>query len=45
MNWVQIVTQYYQSGFYTTDQVKVFVAKGKITATDYKNITGTDYAA
>ncbi len=30
---------------YTIEQVKVFVSKGKITAEQYKTITGQDYVA
>jgi uncharacterized XkdX family phage protein len=45
MDWLKICTDYYNAGYYDNTSLKVFVAKGKITATDYKNITGTDYVA
>lgn len=45
MNWVDTITRYYQSGFYTAIQVAIFVAKGKITVTDYQSITGQAYIA
>lgn len=45
MNWTQICTTYYQAGYYTNDSLKVFVVKGKITATDYQTITGIAYVA
>lgn len=43
MDWKKIISQYYNSGYYTTDQVKVFVVKDKITPTDYQGITGIAY--
>lgn len=43
MDWVKIITQYFNSGYYMVDQVKVFVVKGKITPTDYQTITGIVY--
>lgn len=45
MDWNKIVSDYYNAGYYTVDQVKVFVAKGKITAEQYSIITGDDYTA
>jgi len=45
MNWVKVVTDYYNAGYYTADQVKTFVVKGKITADDYQTITGQAYVA
>lgn len=44
MDWVKTITTYYQAGYYTVDQVKVFVAKGKITADQFLAITGQYYA-
>lgn len=35
----------YKYGWATLDQMKQAVAKGLITAADYKTITGEDYAA
>lgn len=43
MDWVAIITRYYNAGYYTADQVKIFVEKLKITADDYKTITGDTY--
>jgi uncharacterized XkdX family phage protein len=43
MNWVETVSKYYKAGYYTNEQVKIFVVKGKITATDYENIIGIAY--
>ena len=45
MNWIKICTDYYNAGYYNNDSLKVFVAKGKITATDYQNITRIEYVA
>ncbi len=45
MNWLKIVSDYYNAGYYTVDQVKVFVAKGKITADQFLAITGQAYIA
>lgn len=39
------VKKYYDRGFYTKAQVADFVAKGKLTAAQYKEITGEDYEA
>lgn len=35
----------YDNGYATTDQLKIWVAKGKITSDNYKTITGIDYTA
>lgn len=43
MNWYDICTNYYKAGYYNEITLKVFVLKGKITATDYKSITSIDY--
>lgn len=43
MDWNKIVGGYYKEGYYIIEQVKVFVSKGKITAEQYKAITGQDY--
>jgi len=34
---------YYDAGYWTKDMVKKAVVKGKITAEQYKEITGEDY--
>ena len=45
MDWFKTVSTFYAAGYYTVNQVKVFVIKGKITAEQYKTITGQDYNA
>lgn len=45
MDWFTTVQTYYKAGYYTIDQVKVFVAKGKITADQFQQITGQAYTA
>lgn len=45
MNWYQICSDYYKAGYYTNASLKIFVEKGKITADQYKIITGIDYVA
>ena len=45
MNWVKICTDYYKAGYYNDTSLKVFVVKGKISATDYQTITGIAYVA
>mgnify|MGYP002623675772 CR=1 FL=1 len=37
------IKKYYDRGFYTKEQVANFVKKGKLTAEQYKEITGYDY--
>ena len=37
------VKKYYNLGFYTDEQVAVFVQKGKITPKQYEEITGHPY--
>lgn len=45
MDWFKTISNFYIAGYYTNDQVKVFVVKGKITAEQYLTITGIDYVA
>lgn len=45
MDWFKTVSNFYTSGFYTNDQVKVFVTKSKITSDQYQQITGQAYTA
>jgi uncharacterized XkdX family phage protein len=45
MDWFKVVKEYYDAGFYTVDQVKVFVQKDKITAVQFQEITGQEYLA
>lgn len=40
----KIVKRYYDKGIYSAEQVKTFVKAGKITAEEYKEITGEKYA-
>lgn len=39
----KIVKRYYDKGIYTKENVKVFVRARKITAEQYKEITGDTY--
>ena len=39
MDWFALIKRYYEAGRYTADQVQVFVAAGKITAAQAKQIT------
>lgn len=43
--WYDSVRRYYNMGFYTNEQMKIFVVAEFITAEQYKEITGEDYAA
>lgn len=43
MDWFEKVKRYYEKGIYKNEQVKVFVEGNKITAEQYKEITGEDY--
>lgn len=38
-----IVKRYYDKGYYSKDNVKLFVKTGDITKEQYKEITGEDY--
>ena len=40
MDWYGKVKRYYEKGFYSNEQVKIFVEVGKISAEEYKEITG-----
>lgn len=40
-----LVQQSYQAGWYTIDNVKIFVMAKMITKDEYKQITGQDYDA
>lgn len=39
----KVVKRYYDLGIYTKENVAMFVKAGKITAEQYKTITGDDY--
>ncbi|UQW98197.1 XkdX family protein [Rummeliibacillus sp. G93] len=45
MDWFKTISDFYKSGFYTDNQVKVFVVKGKITTEQFQQITNQTYAA
>ncbi len=39
----KIIKRFYDRGFYSSEDVGVFVASGKITAEQYEKITGKKY--
>lgn len=41
----KIVKRYYDMGIYSADDVGKFVMSGRLTAEQYKTITGQDYTA
>lgn len=41
MDWFAIVKRYYSAGYYTADNVQVFVSAKKITAEQAEEITGS----
>ncbi|MED0678498.1 XkdX family protein [Aneurinibacillus thermoaerophilus] len=43
--WYSAVKMYFDEGFYTTDDVKVFVGAKWITADEYQQITNEPYSA
>ena len=43
MDWFAVVKYYYNVGYYTKEQVAVFVQKGKITPQQYEEIVGEPY--
>lgn len=43
MDWFEKVQRYYNKGYYDKDDVRVFVKAKKITAEQFKEITGVDY--
>lgn len=44
-SWFNSVKRYYDLGVYDKADVATFVVKGRITADEYKLITGEDFAA
>lgn len=44
-DWYINIKYYYEKKYWTIDQVKVGVEKEKITAEQFKQITGEDYVA
>ena len=45
MDWFTICKTNYDAGYYNNTSLKSFVVKSKITAAQYKEITGIDYVA
>ena len=43
MQWYSLVKRYYDAGYYTNDNVRVFVEANKITAAQYQEITDEEY--
>jgi len=43
MSWFEKVKFYYERGLWDIERVKNAVIKGKITAEQFKEITGQDY--
>ncbi|MCI1930873.1 MAG: XkdX family protein [Clostridia bacterium] len=41
----KIVKRFFDKGIYSANDVSKFVLSGSLTSAEYKNITGTDYAA
>lgn len=41
----KIVKRYFERGIYNASDVATFVKAGKLTADEYKQITGQDYEA
>lgn len=42
--WFNSVKRYYEMGFYTKENVGTFVKANMITSTEFKAITGEEYA-
>lgn len=45
MDWYNFCKINFDLNIATTDSLKIYVAKGKITAEQYKEITSVDYVA
>jgi uncharacterized XkdX family phage protein len=45
IDWFKTVKENYEAEFYSKEQVKVFVVKGKITTEQFNEITGEPYQA
>ncbi|WP_297422074.1 XkdX family protein [Clostridium sp.] len=45
MDWYNFCKTNFNLGIATLDNLKIYVAKGKITAEQYKEITRADYVA
>lgn len=42
MNWFEKVKRYYGKGYYTNDDIIIFVKGNKISREQYKEITGVE---
>lgn len=45
MNWFEKVQRYYNWGYYSNENVAMFLKAGKITDKEYEIITGKEYVA
>lgn len=45
MDWFEFCKEYFDWGIANKDNLKIYVVKGKISAEQYKTITGIDYVA
>ena len=45
MEWFEKIKLYYETGLWDINRVKDAVVKGKITAEQFKEITGQDYGS
>lgn len=45
MNWFEKIKKYYEKSLWTKEMVRNGVVKGKITAEQYREITGEEYTA
>lgn len=45
MNWYNFCLNNFNAGIANADNLKIYVVKSKITADQYKTITGIDYIA
>lgn len=45
MDWFTTIKGFYDKGLWTIGQVHIAAGKGKITAEEFKTITGQDYTA
>ena len=45
MDWFSFCKDNYKAGIATTENLKIYVTKDKITAAQYKEITNIDYVA
>ena len=43
IDWFAKCKKYFDKGLWSIDNLKIFVEKEKITAKEYKEITGEDY--